>query len=99
MENVDVITEILDVLMIIVKELVEALPQCVNIPEGLELIQYVREDFTTIFSFLPTVLHTEYLNPILAISDLLTVLSFFIDVLLIENCCSNAKRSCVRRKE
>ena len=33
MDNVDVITEILDVLMIIVKELVEALPQCLNLPD------------------------------------------------------------------
>ena len=79
MDNVDVITEILDVLMIIVKELVEALPQCLNLPDCLELIQYVREDFTTIFSILPTVLHTEYLNPILSISDLLTVLSSSVD--------------------
>ena len=66
-------TGILDVLMIIIKEIVEALPHCVNLPDVMELMAFIREDVATIFSYLPTILQNEYLNPILAIPDLLSV--------------------------
>lgn len=72
-DNPDVVAEMLDTLMAIIKEMVEAIPACVNLPDTMELMNYVRENFTAIFSFLPAVLHGDYLNPILAIPDLLTV--------------------------
>lgn len=68
-------TEILELLMIIVKEIVEAMPLCVNLPDAIELMSFIREDFAAIFSYLPTILHNEYLNPILAIPDLLSVIT------------------------
>ena len=82
-------TGILDVLMIIIKEIVEAIPACVTLPEAMELMTLIREDFATIFSYLPTILSNEYLNPILAIPDLLMVIGLEFHS-FIENCCSNA---------
>ena len=74
-DNLEVMTAVLELLTTIIKEIVDSLPNATNLPDTMELISFVREDFGIIFSYLPSILQTEYLNPILSIPDLLSVLS------------------------
>lgn len=73
--------QIIDVLAAVVKEEIEALKQCcgnVRIERATnaqaDAVANVQHDFRVIFSFLPTLLHQEYINPIFTIPDILQCL-------------------------
>ena len=79
--NQDVMMQIIDVVAAVVKEEIEALQQCCGnvalialIHAQADAVANVQQDFQIIFSFLPTLLHQEYINPILTIPDILQCL-------------------------
>lgn len=72
--------EILEVLLVIVKELIEVLPACGSdvSAEGMnerqaEAIQQAGTDLEIVMRLLPLIMNQNYLNPILSIPDLLNV--------------------------
>ena len=69
--NPDITTSILELLMVVVKELVEALPSIS--PNDMNTINEARECFSVVFNCIPAVLHQEYLNPVLVLPDILSV--------------------------
>ena len=65
-------TSILELLMAVVKELVEVLPAIISANDIASMVD-ARECFTVVFTVLPSVLNQEYLNPILVLPDILSV--------------------------
>ena len=58
----------------VVKELVESIPSILS-ANDLATMNEARECISLVFECIPAVLHQEYLNPILVLPDILSVLA------------------------